>query len=345
MTMALDETKIALLGRDAADFHQAHATAEETLIRRMANVVGVGLGVKWTGGEPTGQPAVVALVTHKAPLSDLRASDRVPSTIGGVRTDVLAVGHPTAGAQAAAGVTLATRLRPAMGGFSVGHKDITAGTIGTAAYDILPGGSSNPPSTGIGDPSQFYILSNNHVLANGNAGRIGDAILQPGAFDGGVDPQDRIATLSRFIPLDFAPDIPIEEHNNVIDAAVAAVNCSDLDRQLFWIGRLRGWRRKANVNVGTVVQKVGRSSGYTLGRITAIKVTIDIGYGGGRGARLRDQFVTTAMSTPGDSGSLIVTLDGVAVGLLCAGSPTATVANQIENVRALLGVEVAEQVL
>ena len=51
------------------------------------------------------------------------------------------------------------------------------------------------------------------------------------------------------------------------------------------------------------------------------------------------------MSAPGDSGSLILTRDGnVAVGLLFAGSAVATIANQIENVRSLLRVEVAERI-
>ena len=51
------------------------------------------------------------------------------------------------------------------------------------------------------------------------------------------------------------------------------------------------------------------------------------------------------MSAGGDSGSLIMTFDNVAVGLLFAGSSVATIANQIEQVRALLRVEVAEQVM
>jgi hypothetical protein len=42
---------------------------------------------------------------------------------------------------------------------------------------------------------------------------------------------------------------------------------------------------------------------------------------------------------------LVTTLDNVAVGLLFAGSSVATIVNQIENVRSLLRVEVAEQVL
>ena len=62
-------------------------------------------------------------------------------------------------------------------------------------------------------------------------------------------------------------------------------------------------------------------------------------------ARFRDQIVTTNMSAGGDSGSLVTTLDNVAVGLLFAGPSIATIVNQIENVRSLLRVEVAEEIL
>ncbi len=47
------------------------------------------------------------------------------------------------------------------------------------------------------------ILSNNHVLANSNAARLGDAILQPGVYDGGKFPQDHIADLLEFVTLNF----------------------------------------------------------------------------------------------------------------------------------------------
>jgi len=72
---------------------------------------------------------------------------------------------------------LNTQIRPAPGGWSVGHFAITAGTIGTGVYDILPGGSVHPPRPGLGMPLPFYILSNNHVLANSNGANIGDPIL------------------------------------------------------------------------------------------------------------------------------------------------------------------------
>lgn len=93
------------------------------------------------------------------------------------------------------------------------------------------------------------------------------------------------------------------------------------------------------------MQKTGRTTNYTTGRITAINATIDVGYSGGRVGRFRDQIVTTNMSAGGDSGSLVTTLDNVAVGLLFAGSSVAAILNQIENVRSLLKVEVAEEIL
>ena len=55
--------------------------------------------------------------------------------------------------------------------------------------------------------------------------------------------------------------------------------------------------------------------------------------------------MTTNISAGGDSGSLVLSLDNVAVGLLFAGSTIATIVNQIENVRSLSRVEVAERTL
>jgi hypothetical protein len=139
--------------------------------------------------------------------------------------------------------------------------------------------------------------------------------------------------------------VPVGNHSNLVDAAIAAGEFHDLDREIYWTGYVRGWRRRAEVTVGTIVQKTGRTTNYTTGRITAINATVDVGYGSGRVARFRDQIITTNMSAGGDSGSLVTTLDDVAVGLLFAGSAVATILNQIEHVRSLLRVEVAEQIL
>ena len=343
--MKLDIKKLELAAPAAEGLRKACATAVDELLdpqKPRANVRGIGVGVKWKDGQPTGEPVVLVLVTHKLPKEQLGHGEVVPTKVDTLPTDVLAIGDIFAGEQAPdAGIqSLAKRIRPAKGGYSVGHKNITAGTIGTCVYDILPGGTVSPPAHGVGIPPRYYILSNNHVLANTNAASIGDAVLQPGPIDGGIDPADRIATLSRFVPINFAAGA-----GNLVDAAIAQAQFHDLDREIYWSGPVRGWRRKTGVTVGMVVKKTGRTTNFTTGRITAINATINVNYGGGKVGRFVDQIVTTNMSAGGDSGSLVTTLDNVAVGLLYAGSSVAMIANQIENVRALLRVEVAEQIL
>jgi hypothetical protein len=87
-----------------------------------------------------------------------------------------------------------------------------------------------------------------------------------------------------------------------------------------------------------IVRKSGRTSGLTTGQIRVLEATIDVDYGG-RTARFDGQIITTAMSEPGDSGSLLVAADALqAVGLLFAGSQQATVYNPIEVVLERLNV-------
>ncbi|MCD9873906.1 S1 family peptidase [Streptomyces guryensis] len=352
----------------------------------LANVVGFGHGVKWSGGEPTGQEAVLVFVTQKVPESMLPERDVVPYRMDdGTPTDVVAVGHVAAQRQqrqagsrrderrgAAYGPDggveeqlarltqplleefsgapaafepqiLKRRMRPCPSGFSVGNVRVTAGTLGSVVYDFLPGATVNPPGPGLGTPAKFYVLSNNHVLADSNRAQLGSPIVQPGVFDGGTDPADRIATLDRFITIQFAPQIPLDRQNNVVDCALGAVEFQDATREQYFSGAPRAWRRKANVAVGDLVKKTGRTTNISFGRIMAVDATIDVNYGTAGTARFKDQILTTNISAGGDSGSLVTSLDNVALGLLFAGSSTVTIANHVENVRALLRIEVAEQ--
>src|SRR5262249_17479948 len=129
-----------------------------------SNVLGIGAGVKWKNGEPRGVPAVLVLVTHKVAKERLSRADLVPTKLQDMPTDVLAVGQPVAGAPAGdvSIQTLTNKVRPASGGYSVGHFQITAGTIGTCVYDILPGGSTEPNNTvtGARGRSQCYRVHN-----------------------------------------------------------------------------------------------------------------------------------------------------------------------------------------
>jgi len=337
----------------------------------VTNVIGFGSGIKWTNGEPTGQEAMLVFVTQKLPETTLSSAELVPARMAdGTPTDVVALGPVVAQANEAEllfrypeqqrvqnghrqeeGRSIDTleaepqllrkRLRPCPSGASIGHVDVTAGTLGSVVYDFLPGATNDPPGAGLGIPPTFYVLSNNHVLADSNLGHVGSAILQPGPYDGGVLPQDLIAKLTRFIPIQFAPGVPLDRQNNIVDAAIAECDFSDATRETYFSGSPRAWRRRANVAVGDKVKKTGRTTNLSTGRIISVDATIDVGYGVGT-ARFRDQIVTTNMSAGGDSGSLVTSYDNVAVGLLFAGSSQATILNQIENVRRLLRIEVAE---
>jgi hypothetical protein len=80
-------------------------------------------------------------------------------------------------------------------GVSIGHYQVTAGTFGALVTDRATG--------------ERFILSNNHVLANSNDSQLGDAILQPGAIDGGLNPGDVVAHLHRVVKLRYTDD-PLE---------------------------------------------------------------------------------------------------------------------------------------
>lgn len=223
--------------------------------------------------------------------------------------------------------------RPLKIGVSAGHVKITAGTLGAFVRD---------PKTGA-----TMILSNNHVLANENKAKAGDAIIQPGHFDGGTDPADRIATLTRFIKLKrTAP--------NLVDAAVATLLSGiEFDpKTLAGLGgKLAGVSPDAFLDEGTAVGKVGRTTGTTKGRVTAFELdNVGVTYGVGL-LFFNDQIEIEGaddgpFSQGGDSGSLIVDASRKAVGLLFAGGDTGgsngkglTYANPIHTVLSQLKVE------
>lgn len=90
------------------------------------NVVGVAIGFKYVGGKKTDELSVIIDVVKKVAKNDLAKKDLVPKKLDGVKTDVFETGliralyDPT------------QKYRPAPGGVSIGHKDITAGTLGVS---------------------------------------------------------------------------------------------------------------------------------------------------------------------------------------------------------------------
>ena len=312
------------------------------LLKR-ANVVATGIGFKQTGGVKTEALCIVCSVKKKVPPSQLTVQDLVPAVVEGAPTDVIQTGVIRA-LQAPTG-----RFRPAPGGVSVGHVAITAGTLG--CWVIKNG--------------QKVILSNNHVLANSNDAEIGDAILQPGPFDGGSFPQDHIANLMQFVPISFQGDpsecqfanavvsvfnlgcrligsytryrvTKIQAEDNLVDAAIAApLNVADVKDEILNIGPIQG---TVQGQLGMAIKKSGRTTGLTTGEIQQVDVTANVQYGAGQVAVFTDQLLAGAMSQGGDSGSAILNESNRLTGLLFAGSDTTTIINRIENVFSALGV-------
>ena len=58
----------------------------------LENVVACGVGYKTSGGEVTTEPSVIVSVARKVPAAQLSSSQRVPSEVQGVQTDVLETG-------------------------------------------------------------------------------------------------------------------------------------------------------------------------------------------------------------------------------------------------------------
>lgn len=165
---------------DVRDATAVLAGARERLLG-YSNVVATGVGFKEVAGERTREIGIVCSVTRKVPLAQLSSADAVPRVIDGVSTDVIQTGSYRVLQ------VHRERHRPAPGGVSIGHRDVTAGTLGCV----------------VRRGAERLILSNNHVLANTNAAEPGDPILQPGSYDGGRLPDDAIAVLERFVPIEM----------------------------------------------------------------------------------------------------------------------------------------------
>jgi hypothetical protein len=294
-----------------AEIAEVRVPAEAEILVK-ANVNGMGFGYKTVKGKTTDKPCIKVYVTEKLPPEQVTVEDLVPQEFMGVPLDVEEVGIIEA-------QEFKVRVRPARPGYSIGHYRITAGTFGCLVRDRCCSG--------------IYILSNNHVLANSNAANIGDPILQPGRYDGGTLPDDLIAKLTRFVPINFG-DI---NQYNLVDAAIAHPIETRLVRaDIINIGIPQGC---AEAGLDMPVMKSGRTTQTTKGAVVGLDVSIAVTYGGGRVAYFRDQILTTNMSAGGDSGSLLLNTEREAVGLLFAGSDKVTVHNRITNVLLALGVE------
>jgi len=287
------------------------------------NLVGVGIGEKVVKDQPTGELCVKVLVARKYPRGRISRPDRIPSSVGGIPTDIEGVGYARKFQ-----VANQQRHRPVPGGVSGGLAldgvtFLYAGTLGVVVVDRA-------------DRRALLALSNNHVLADENRASPGAAVVQPATLDGG-DAGDRVGVLDRFEPLQFN-NVP-----NQMDAALARFDAGvGITPRILGIGLPAG---SGAPSLNLLVRKSGRTTGVTEGIVRAVRFDVfNVRYDQGP-LRMDDvmviEGVNGSFSRPGDSGSAIVDVGGRVVGLLFAGSDVVTFAIPIRRVLRRLGVRIA----
>lgn len=286
------------------------------------NVVGVGVGSKVVDGKFTDEPAILVFVSEKKHEDDLKKRDIIESSIDGIQTDVVGkVGsiqvcvkkrkkkkNPDLTIKALS-VIANPIVRPVKAGVSISNLCISAGTLGGFFLD---------------KDGDVVLLSNHHVIAGermksqyGWSPEKGNVTIQPGTFDGG-NLNHVIAHLKNWAPL--------KNRGNYEDSAISKIDdLNSIVNEINGLGKVVDFK---DGSVGMAVQKVGRTTAHTTGKIISVHTTVCVEYGNITRC-FKDCIVTTSMSEGGDSGSLLLDMDMNAVGLLFAGSESVTIYNPI----------------
>lgn len=292
--------------------------------------VSIGLGLGELASGAPGMPALTLYLAEPSSQDSVRAALVDTMGISAAASDSVPINLIVTGVIDAQPHRF--RLRPSPAGVSVGHFRITAGSIACLAV------GRNAPRN-----ARLLILSNNHVLANSNSGAFGDCITQPGPYDGGRCPADQIATLERYVPINFSGGV------NYVDCATGWTWPERVRRELVYLrDGVPTFFRIASAPLapalGMIVGKSGRTTQLRQGMVVGIGATINVNYGGGRVAQFQDQFAVMgiggAFSAGGDSGSSIWTWNPQRnpVGLLFAGGNNITFANRMTRVVAALDI-------
>lgn len=340
---AVAQPKSNLAGiRHAIEVQEVH----NRKLLRTDGVVGSGVTL-----DESGSPAV-KVFTERDGVQGIPGSVDGVAVVVEVTGKITALGKPS-GIGKPGGFDSTARYRPAPIGVSGGNEYLvevngtlfcTGGTLGARVKDTA---------------GNVYALGNAHVFAHEGSTAVDDAgnpvsvegsrILQPDRTDDGCflgfDPSDNvIGTLSA------ASSISFTGGTNTVDAAIAETTSSEVGNST----PPNGYGTPASSTLsplsalGRAVQKYGRTTQLTKGTVSAINVTLQVGYDAGV-ATFTNQVEVTSQSRGGgfidggDSGSLLVTTTGnVPVGLLFAGDGKGrhAFANAIGNVLTAFGVTI-----
>lgn len=298
------------------------------------NITGVAVGYRHRGGKKTDEPVVTVMVKKKRRPSLVSRLRLIPAEI-----DVDGIACPTDVIQAQAMLMSADSTTPRIPDmyrplqFGVGVSNFSdarpdAGTLGAFVKDNTDG--------------TIGFLTANHVIADNNTAPARDPIFQPASLD---DPSNyRVATLKRFVPIvggATAVDAAIAEIDSRIrvngtfgGAELSAPSRNRLAVGMIvagdgfgnvWLTRMSTTLTALNVRlmpdnvgvnvestappVGTKLEKVGRTTGKTVGRVLGTGKTIDVNVPGQGIVRYTDLIWTQWLGWNGDSGAMVIRRD------------------------------------
>lgn len=220
-----------------------------------------------------------------------------------------------------------------------------------------------------------FILSNNHVLAESDQGKIGDTIDQPGLIDDACRPLSQPGSTVRSIGA-LHSYAPLASSQTNVDAALASVapGAVNPDGSILQLGTIGSGANAslgsappmagtgevlnaANLN-GLRVAKSGRTTGLTCSTVESVSLTVKVDYYKDC-AETQPYYTKTftgqigiggnSFSDSGDSGSLVVDASNAQpVGLFFAGGTDGngnglSVANPIGDVLNELGTQIGSR--
>jgi len=181
-----------------------HRKVLEEIWKTYPNVIGFSLNYqkKIVGGQETEEPCLRIYVSKKVPKDYLTSDIIIPSSIDGIKTDVVEIGEvkilPLFPLPKAKVASKTEKVRPVVLGVSIGNEQITAGTCSYLMKD---------------KNGNVVVSSNAHVFTDRDPSKQPEQIewkkiLQPGKYDGGTL-DDWVATY-----LWHKPIIPLGDESN-----------------------------------------------------------------------------------------------------------------------------------
>jgi len=303
MTREQEPAAEALGTAAATHYHRTRQIFEDR------NIIGVGISEKVTEKKPVGELSLCFYVEKKLSKRKVGPQKLIPPVMAlpdgtAAFTDVKAVGRMRP--------QLNKRLSPIQSGYSVGHIEITAGTVGAI----------------VKKSKKYFILSNSHVLAMSGKAKIGDAIVFPGVADGGKASKHVVAKLRQFERF-----VVGGKFANYVDAALAEIavdRLDDLDFEIFGVKKTLGVAKPVR---GMKVIKRGRTTGETESTVQDVNFRFILDYEEVGKVGFLDQVLCDRYTAGGDSGSIVVDKkSGKIVGLHFAGASGGSVFNPIDAV-------------